>query len=109
MVIKEKKLAILIYLLRYGRMTRDECSTCLNLHSQRALFKEWLKLLEIPGIFSDKDKYIIYSFYYIISHQIPVFYDHIGTKILLKNVKTKSPTESLINYSNNVSLREYFS
>lgn len=108
MVLKEKKLAILIYLLRYGRMTRDECSNCLNLYN-RTLLKDWTKLLEIPGIYSDKEKSILFSFYYIISHQIPTFYDHTGKQLFLKDVKTRSPVDTIINSSSNITLRASFS
>lgn len=108
MIFKEKKLAILVYLLRYGRMTKDECQSCLSMYS-RALHKDWLKLLEIPGIYSDRDRTTLFSFYYILSHQIPTFYDHTGTQLFLKNVKTRSPIETTINSSSNITLRASFS
>lgn len=107
MVIKEKKLAILIYLLRYGRMTSDECYSCLGLHSSRQR-KEWDKLCEIPGVYRDKNRSILFSMFYIISHRIPEFYDHEGKLILLRDVKTKSPVSRMINYNSNETLREAF-
>ena len=107
MVIKEKKLAILIYLLRYGRMTREECASCLMLHGSN-INRNWIKLLEIPGVYTNKDSSILYSFYYILSHRISSFQDHTGKVLLLKDVKNKSPFLSTINCSSNTSLRESF-
>ena len=107
MVFKEKKLTILIYLLRYGRITNQECRNILR-SSSSSIAKDWKKLREIPGIFQNGDGSTLFSFYYIISHRIPEFYDHENKKILLKDVKSKSPIETEINYSSNETLREAF-
>ena len=107
MVLKEKKLAILIFLLRYGRMTSEEAGDILH-NSRHSIQKDFIKLLEIPGVYSSSDRTILYSFYYIISHRIPVFYNNDGQKILLKDVKTKCPPKLEINSSSLLTLREYF-
>lgn len=108
MVYKEKKLAILIYLLRYGRMTEAEVRQTLS-NNFRSTRKDFEKLCSIPGIFTDQNRTIIYSFYYILSHRIPVFYDHEGKAHNLRDVKTKSPPLEYINSSSNDTLRAHFS
>lgn len=107
MVFKEKKLAILIYLLRYGRMTSEECSICIGL-SGRSACREWNKLCSIPGIYKNRDSSILMSFYYIISHRIPEFYDCNDNKILLKNIINKSPLSVRINPSSIETLTQAF-
>lgn len=108
MIYKEKKLATIIYILRYGRMTKEEAFSLFGQVSTRRC-KDWASLCEIPGIYRDHNYQTLYSFFYIISHRIPVFYGHEGRKYYLKDIKTKSPPEASINCSSNQTLREYFS
>jgi len=107
MVFKEKKLAILIYLLRYGRLTSDECYECLSI-TGRSMRKDWDKLCAIPGIYRNRDSSTLMSFYYIISHRVPEFYDHEGKIIRLKDVINKSPINKRINASSLETLTQAF-
>jgi hypothetical protein len=106
MVIKERKLAILIYLLRYGRITMNEAKDFL-ITNQRTIEKDWIKLYHIPGIYTNEERNVLFSFFYIISHRIPEFYRG-NTRFLLKDVKMKSPPRHNINYTNIEEMREYF-
>lgn len=87
-------------------MTSDECYECLSI-TGRSMKKDWDKLCAIPGIYRNRDSSIIFSFYYILSHRIPEFYDG-DKKILLKDVINKSPIYKRINSSSVETLTQAF-
>ncbi len=89
-------------------MTEAEVRETLSSNS-RTTRKDFEKLCSIPGVYTDQNRNIIYSFYYILSHRIPVFYNHEGKALNLRDIKTKSPPTEPINSSSNDTLRAYFS
>jgi hypothetical protein len=110
MLLKERKLIIAIYLLRYGHITEEEIRLLgsSSYYNKRRL--DIRNMLTIPGIYTNSSANELYSFYYIISHRMPVFYGQNYTKYYLKDIKTKSPpvlTERLV-LTTIESMRKYF-
>ena len=107
MIIKEANLGLITYLMRYGRITESEYQNCFRKSMSRNR-KNIDKILKIPGIYKNYNCDTIFTLYYIISHRIPEFYDFQGKKILLKEVKNKSPISSELNCSSIEEIQKSF-
>lgn len=110
MLLKERKLIIAIYLLRYGHVTEEEIRMIGGSSSYNKRKLDIQKMLTIPGIYTNISVNELYSFYYIISHRIPVFYGPHHLKLFLKDIKTKSPPDlkERLSLTTLESMREYF-
>jgi hypothetical protein len=95
MVIKEKKLLLLSYLCRYGRISKDDA----DMICQRISDKDFRKLLEVPGIYLSVDGRTLYTLYFLMSHRINSFMDAKSNLLTLKTVGSISPIVKKIDYT----------